>query len=128
MPRAGCAGTPRRPQASGNSPVWSSTSRTTVSVPGWPRRRAAGTGRKHSFVVSMKIRYFSSTAATCSRLPGADCCWTIHRSEEHTSELQSFRRISYAVFCLKKKKQKNRNNQQKTKKKKKQKTNAHTTY
>src|SRR3546814_2917707 len=28
------------------------------------------------------------------------------RSEEHTSELQSLLRISYAVFCLKKKKQK----------------------
>src|SRR3546814_3934861 len=27
----------------------------------------------------------------------------IHRSEEHTSELQSLMRISYAVFCLKKK-------------------------
>src|SRR3546814_7520697 len=32
-----------------------------------------------------------------------------HRSEEHTSELQSLMRISYAVFCLKKKhKQKSR--------------------
>src|SRR3546814_6819297 len=29
-----------------------------------------------------------------------------HRSEEHTSELQSLMRISYAVFCLKKKKDK----------------------
>src|SRR3546814_607285 len=29
----------------------------------------------------------------------------LHRSEEHTSELQSLMRISYAVFCLKKKKQ-----------------------
>src|SRR3546814_2652459 len=29
------------------------------------------------------------------------------RSEEHTSELQSLMRISYAVFCLKKKNQKN---------------------
>src|SRR3546814_3974103 len=29
----------------------------------------------------------------------------IARSEEHTSELQSLMRISYAVFCLKKKKQ-----------------------
>src|SRR3546814_2908325 len=28
-----------------------------------------------------------------------------HRSEEHTSELQSLMRISYAVFCLKKKTQ-----------------------
>src|SRR3546814_3666618 len=32
-------------------------------------------------------------------------CWgRRHRSEEHTSELQSLMRISYAVFCLKKKK------------------------
>src|SRR3546814_4897681 len=30
------------------------------------------------------------------------------RSEEHTSELQSLMRISYAVFCLKKKTQHNR--------------------
>src|SRR3546814_7175608 len=30
------------------------------------------------------------------------------RSEEHTSELQSLMRISYAVFCLKKKKTSNR--------------------
>src|SRR3546814_1676888 len=31
------------------------------------------------------------------------------RSEEHTSELQSLMRISYAVFCLKNKKKKNKN-------------------
>src|SRR3546814_9232858 len=31
------------------------------------------------------------------------------RSEEHTSELQSLMRISYAVFCLKKKKKTNKN-------------------
>src|SRR3546814_2490043 len=31
------------------------------------------------------------------------------RSEEHTSELQSLMRISYAVFCLQKKKVKNKN-------------------
>src|SRR3546814_3905505 len=30
-------------------------------------------------------------------------CVIRHRSEEHTSELQSLMRISYAVFCLKKK-------------------------
>src|SRR3546814_5908429 len=35
----------------------------------------------------------------CARCPHA-------RSEEHTSELQSLMRISYAVFCLKKKKRK----------------------
>src|SRR3546814_4970433 len=30
--------------------------------------------------------------------------FSVRRSEEHTSELQSLMRISYAVFCLKKKK------------------------
>src|SRR3546814_6318308 len=35
---------------------------------------------------------------------------SLPRSEEHTSELQSLMRISYAVFCLKKKK----NNERKT--------------
>src|SRR3546814_6873177 len=35
----------------------------------------------------------------------ADAGW-FDRSEEHTSELQSLMRISYAVFCLKKKKKK----------------------
>src|SRR3546814_10515999 len=34
----------------------------------------------------------------------ADAAAGISRSEEHTSELQSLMRISYAVFCLKKKK------------------------
>src|SRR3546814_2363785 len=33
----------------------------------------------------------------------------VDRSEEHTSELQSLMRISYAVFCLKKKKKTNIN-------------------
>src|SRR3546814_2150814 len=33
------------------------------------------------------------------------------RSEEHTSELQSLMRISYAVFCLKKKKKRNTRHQ-----------------
>src|SRR3546814_9487769 len=38
-------------------------------------------------------------------LPTSNCgCNVPDRSEEHTSELQSLMRISYAVFCLKKKK------------------------
>src|SRR3546814_2899686 len=38
----------------------------------------------------------------------------VFRSEEHTSELQSLMRISYAVFCLKKKKNnRNKSTQQK---------------
>src|SRR3546814_4553438 len=41
------------------------------------------------------------------KVPGDDQEWIPlpqARSEEHTSELQSLMRISYAVFCLKKKK------------------------
>src|SRR3546814_5734594 len=45
----------------------------------------------------IKIRQFP-------RLSGVDETKAAHnRSEEHTSELQSLMRISYAVFCLKKK-------------------------
>src|SRR3546814_1568014 len=44
-----------------------------------------------------------------SRPPTAWTAMSFHpwesRSEEHTSELQSLMRISYAVFCLKKKKE-----------------------
>src|SRR3546814_1820090 len=38
-----------------------------------------------------------------ARRPGSDPSLAPVRSEEHTSELQSLMRISYAVFCLKKK-------------------------
>src|SRR3546814_9700449 len=41
----------------------------------------------------------------------------LRRSEEHTSELQSLMRISYAVFCLKKKQHNNYTTQQMTKQK-----------
>src|SRR3546814_7087750 len=37
--------------------------------------------------------------------------WDTLRSEEHTSELQSLMRISYAVFCLKKKTHKYKTNE-----------------
>src|SRR3546814_4436360 len=43
-------------------------------------------------------------AVACAGRPAMDP--HEHRSEEHTSELQSLMRISYAVFCLKKKKRK----------------------
>src|SRR3546814_1789069 len=49
-------------------------------------------------------RYFPDFAARSRYTAG---CWRVRarpdRSEEHTSELQSLMRISYAVFCLKKK-------------------------
>src|SRR3546814_6147302 len=45
------------------------------------------------------------------RLKGLGAQRIIDRSEEHTSELQSLMRISYAVFCLKKKKNTNTDKQ-----------------
>src|SRR3546814_5003843 len=39
-----------------------------------------------------------------AQVPGVEVAGEQDRSEEHTSELQSLMRISYAVFCLKKKK------------------------
>src|SRR3546814_3018267 len=40
---------------------------------------------------------------TCNGYTGIHPSGQVRRSEEHTSELQSLMRISYAVFCLKKK-------------------------
>src|SRR3546814_7386783 len=46
---------------------------------------------------------FSVFQHGCGAIPMWTPSW-VGRSEEHTSELQSLMRISYAVFCLKKKK------------------------
>src|SRR3546814_9179584 len=50
----------------------------------------------------------SRASSTCSpsaaKMTRSRSCCEGSRSEEHTSELQSLMRISYAVFCLKKKK------------------------
>src|SRR3546814_5285633 len=57
------------------------------SAPRWERGRCAGRLGCGLFILTFK-------AISCAA----------SRSEEHTSELQSLMRISYAVFCLKKKK------------------------
>src|SRR3546814_8594946 len=46
----------------------------------------------------------SSTRANCASAGASTMIRRPSRSEEHTSELQSLMRTSYAVFCLKKKK------------------------
>src|SRR3546814_2535777 len=50
-----------------------------------------------------------SAPAPCGRPVAQPAAFVTTRSEEHTSELQSLMRISYAVFCLKKKKTQKRN-------------------
>src|SRR3546814_6978263 len=52
-------------------------------------------------VVALLNRFFSVAVDVVGHHQGL----VNKRSEEHTSELQSLMRISYAVFCLKKKKQ-----------------------
>src|SRR3546814_8116101 len=61
----------------------------------------------------MWLRRCNGAVNSLSSWPRASCS---RRSEEHTSELQSLMRISYAVFCLKKKKKKesSRNNNEYT--------------
>src|SRR3546814_8164444 len=79
------------------------------------RPAAAGADRDHLRPLRRRMR----TPRRCSRalphlrgdlpqvrglLKGSDHCVNDRpRSEEHTSELQSLMRITYAVFCLKKK-------------------------
>src|SRR3546814_6090307 len=60
------------------------------------------------FGASLWRRRCKTGAAVAKSLIGHWRCGPVigkdgHRSEEHTSELQSLMRISYAVFCLKKK-------------------------
>src|SRR3546814_3128196 len=61
------------------------------------------------------VRAFAARGATrfwairLAVILALDALIMLGRSEEHTSELQSLMRISYAVFCLKKKKKNNMN-------------------
>src|SRR3546814_2889416 len=61
-----------------------------VSAKAWPSASATG------------VSWIRSVTSPIAQIDGTD--ERDHRSEEHTSELQSLMRISYAVFCLKKKK------------------------
>src|SRR3546814_6438847 len=61
----------------------------------WPVRSSGEETR----VTMTSAAIDSISAGTCATRPSP-------RSEEHTSELQSLKRISYAVFCMKKNKMK----------------------
>src|SRR3546814_6646978 len=75
----------------------------------WARGQALSV---HGWVYSLldgRVRNMGMDVSSAEELPGAYETALARRSEEHTSELQSLMRISYAVFCLKKK---NKNKQQ----------------
>src|SRR3546814_2474821 len=71
------------------------------------RRRPPRSTRTDTLFPYTTLFRSSSQCPTCPRRSSCGRCPTISqthpRSEEHTSELQSLMRISYAVFCLKKK-------------------------
>src|SRR3546814_2582442 len=57
----------------------------------------------HGFVATKRVRQPCITTGRClgHSTRKTSCCSPLIRSEEHTSELQSLMRISYAVFRLK---------------------------
>src|SRR3546814_5220618 len=61
-----------------------------------PRHQPSNSARRAGLARDRRSR---PNAMACAAASSAE------RSEEHTSELQSLMRISYAVFCLKKKKE-----------------------
>src|SRR3546814_4187021 len=81
---------------------WSSDVCSSDLRPG-PSQRAEGRAAPRGSSTCGAARPAHDSIQTRSPLAG-DCAIVVHRSEEHTSELQSLMRISYAVFCLKKKK------------------------
>src|SRR3546814_2438820 len=94
------------------------STRTDTLFPYTTRFRSAGRGlcrmphRRREEPVRLRARYRRRDGERAGdsergewRLNNPPCCAAMgRRSEEHTSELQSLMRISYAVFCLKKKK------------------------
>src|SRR3546814_4932693 len=92
-PEPGLASRARGDPARSSWPAW--PARRSWSSP-WKRRGERGSTRSSS----------SKVLSTCRATPAVPpCCGTRggRRSEEHTSELQSLNRNSYAVFCFKKK-------------------------
>src|SRR3546814_3856341 len=75
------------------------------------RRPPRSTRTDTLFPYTTLFRSWRASTGRSSRCPRRGACvnsastraWRSRRSEEHTSELQSLMRISYAVFCLKKK-------------------------
>src|SRR3546814_1968700 len=96
----------------GAEPATALSARANCSGSSLPRFSARRSIPRHAFALKKN---------RCGIGPFSKICDNEHtaRSEEHTSELQSLMRISYAVFCLQKKKKKkllpkNTHNQQTT--------------
>src|SRR3546814_3107031 len=70
------------------------------------QRHAVGKARQRGAVGAQQEYGFQQITGGLFDRQSGELFVKQRRSEEHTSELQSLMRISYAVFCLKKKKKK----------------------
>src|SRR3546814_2274231 len=68
------------------------------------RSNASSVSRSMARPARSGARVCSSSSMISSMVAALPAIGDVMRSEEHTSELQSLMRISYAVFCLQKKK------------------------
>src|SRR3546814_7862807 len=74
-----------------------------VDVTFSPEAKAQAQHLVHNLSEALKARIENLAWMSAETKAKALEKWASFRSEEHTSELQSLMRISYAVFCLKKK-------------------------
>src|SRR3546814_7475943 len=78
-----------------------------LGISGPPNPRVDGTGTHTDFLKPSILIYEPQADGSLELVAVENLvfarAWGAARSEEHTSELQSLMRISYAVFCLKKK-------------------------
>src|SRR3546814_9342515 len=90
--------------------AWIDARRPEKPLQGAERNSTSGVSRPKAIQISSGVASFqpgggslSFHARYCSRLKRSRTVPGCPRSEEHTSDLKSLMRISYAVFCLKKK-------------------------
>src|SRR3546814_2545530 len=72
----------------------------------WSRSSFSNWRDRRSSRLAIAASRWSAASGDSQDASAAATMLDFERSEEHTSELQSLMRISYAVFCLKKKKKK----------------------
>src|SRR3546814_2197338 len=73
-----------------------------VGTPRWRRPELVQAQQARGAARALRLAYREHGKALLDHLAGAFAFAILGRSEEHTSELPSLMRISYAVFCLKK--------------------------
>src|SRR3546814_4538157 len=79
------------------------STRTDTLVPYTTLFRSCNNGPADYLPIELTCIFWSRAAPAIARSASAEATRRVSRSEEHTSELQSLMRISYAVFCLKQK-------------------------